>query len=88
MSRRALLFLFGYSASFAVFVFLVLYFTFAPKDYEALKSFSRVSEVSDAAFYNDTRAIRFYSLSKAEDLWDDPFLPPRSSADFVYRIKK
>ena len=88
MSRRTLLFLFGYGTSFSVFMFLVLFFAFAPKNYEDLKRFSQVSGMSDAAFYNDTRAVRFYSLSKAEDLWDDPFLPPRSSADFVYRIKK
>ena len=88
MSRRTFLFLFGYSVSFMLFAVLVLFFASVPKNHDELKRFTRVSGISDAAFYSDTRALRFYSLSKAQDLWDDPFLPPRSSADFIYRMKK
>ncbi len=88
MSRKALLFLFGYSVSFMLFAVFVLFFAFTPKNYDELKRFARVSGMSDAAFYSDTRALRFFSLSKAQDLWDDPFLPPRSTADFVYRMKR
>ncbi len=88
MSRRTLLFVSVYSVTAAAFVILLLFFATASKDYAALRHFSRLSGVSDAAFYSNNRALRFYSFSKAEDLWNDPFLPPRSSADFVYRMRK
>ena len=88
MSKKARLFLFGYLASFFLFALTLLFFTKSPKDYKDLQTFVQLSGVSDAAFYTDLRAIRFYSLSKAEDLWDDPFLPPRSGADFVYRMPR
>lgn len=88
MSSKTGRFLFFYAAAAMLFFGLVLFFSYMPKDYDSLKSFSRASGMSDAAFYTSKRAVRFYSLSKAEDLWDDPFLPPRSRADFLYRMRK
>jgi len=78
----------GYTLCVAVFSVLLLYFSMAPKNYESLKYFSKVSQMSDAAFYTDVYAVRFYSVSKAQDLWDDPFLPPRNGVDFIYRMKR
>ena len=88
MSSKTARFLFFYTAAAMLFFALVLFFSLLPKNYDSLKRFGRASGMSDAAFYSSTRAVRFYSLSKAEDLWDDPFLPPRSRADFLYRMRK
>ena len=88
MSKKARLFLVGYLVSFFLFAFTLLFFAKFPKDYKDLQTFVQLSGMSDTAFYSDMRAVRFYSLSKAEDLWNDPFLPPRSGTDFVYRMQK
>lgn len=88
MSRKSLIFLLGYAASLLLFTLSILFGTSTPKNHENLRRFGKVSTMSDAAFYSDLYAIRFYSLSKTHDFWDDPFLPPRIDVDFVYRMKR
>ncbi|SFV57229.1 hypothetical protein MNB_SM-7-497 [hydrothermal vent metagenome] len=87
MSRRVFVSLFIYLFTGVILFSLIIFFTFLPKNYVSLKGFTHVSQMSDAAVYTNERSVRFYSLTKAEDSWDDPFLPPRSDADFLYRIK-
>ena len=88
MSKKAHLFLFGYLASMLLFALILLFFTQSSKDYEDLQLFVHLSGVGDAAFYSDEPVVRFYSLLSSEALCDDPFLPPRCKADFIYRMRK
>lgn len=57
-------------------------------DTKALQRFVRATTMGDGALYSNYLAVRYYTLVPSSTLWDDPFLPPTSGADFVYRLKR